>query len=111
MIYIYKGTHFSNAQDLANWIQLEDLGYCDSKTSFHHVYSRYGRNYLKKFKEEKKTKRKVIEYPTPNFENLKKRNVKFHYKCLKCGRDVYTTWFIINHFKDNLCKHCRKTLI
>lgn len=108
-MYIYKGTKFAKAQELADFIQQEDLGYVDSVNSFKHVYSKYGRNYLKGFLEKKPIKRPIIEYPTENFERLKNRNVKFHYICKNCGREVYTTWYLINHFNDNLCKYCRKS--
>ena len=106
-MYIYKGIRFSSAKELAQHIQKEDLGF-SNESAFDIVYKRYGRSVLKKYLEDKKPSRKVIEYPTKDFLGYKNKNVKFHYNCKSCGRDVYTTWYLINHFNDNLCKTCRK---
>ena len=102
-MYHYKGLIFNHPQELVNHICKED----SVKPSFKYIYNKYGKNYLKKFKIEK-PKRKVIEYPCSDFQKYKHKNVKFHYKCKECGIDVYTTWFLIDHHKDELCKHCRK---
>lgn len=102
-MYRYKGIIFNDPKSLVDHICNEE----GVKSSFKYIYHKYGRSYLKRFKIEP-PKRRVIEYPCDNFQKYKHRNVKFHYKCKNCGIDVYTTWFLIDHFKDNLCKYCRK---
>lgn len=87
--------------------------YVDKKTlnaMFKYLYHRFGQSCFKRFKlkERKDIKRKIIEYPCEDFQKYKHRNVKFHYVCPECGHDVFTTWFLIDHFEDGLCKHCRK---
>lgn len=102
-MYRYKGIIFNDPKSLVDHICNEE----GVKSSFKYIYHKYGRSYLKRFKIEP-PKRRVIEYPCDDFKKYKHRNVKFHYKCKNCGVDVYTTWFLIDHFKDNLCKYCRK---
>jgi len=78
-----------------------------------YIYKRYGRNYLKKFRDKKETdfKRKVIEaYEVPDLSFYKNKNVKLHYICKNCGKDVYTSYSTFIRHNDNLCKFCRKSL-
>ena len=103
-MYIYKGIEFNSPDKLVKYICNEE----GITPSFKYIYHKYGKGYLKRF-EVKKPKRKVIEYPCSDFDKYKNKNVKFHYKCKVCNKDVYTTWYIIDHFKDNLCKRCRKS--
>lgn len=76
-----------------------------------YIYQKYGKEYLKKFKDKRPSdfKRKIIEVDRVKDINLfKNKNVKLHYKCFCCGRDVYTSYSTFNRFKDGLCKTCRK---
>lgn len=58
-----------------------------------------------------KSKRKIIEIINYDFESLfryRNDNVKFHFICKECGKDVVTSYTTISHTKDWLCKACRK---
>lgn len=58
-----------------------------------------------------KVKRRVIEVLGYDFDALyrfRNDNVKFHFKCKKCHKDVITSYTTISHTKDWLCKACRK---
>ena len=75
------------------------------------VQDKFGKKYIGQFKQKTKEdiKRQVIEFTTiEDAYKYRNSNVKFHYTCSQCGQDVYTTWYLVNHFNDRLCKHCRK---
>ena len=58
-----------------------------------------------------KSKRKIIEVINYDFDSLfryRNDNVKFHFICKECGKDVVTSYTTISHTKDWLCKSCRK---
>lgn len=112
-----KGDYLKNEED---WeLKLESYIKYDVKVLFSkdiepilkYIYHKYGKNYLNKFKDKKKThlKRRVIEYEgdLDSVRKYKNRNVRYHYLCKNCNRDVFTTWYLLEHFNDNLCKYCR----
>lgn len=74
----------------------------------HYIYSKYGKEYLKKFK--RKTEKSYKRKPTEEGQKPK-RHHRIHYKCKACGVDVYATKRIYEHFNDGLCKYCRKTQV
>lgn len=87
----------------------------DVNPMFSYIYKTYGRGYLKKFKAKTSQdfKRKIIETKGKTLEELKSykhKNVRFHYVCSRCGKDVFTTYYLLEHFHDGLCKTCRKNL-
>jgi len=113
-----KGDYLKNQED---WnCKLESYVKYDVKVLFEkdivpilkYIYNRYGKEYLNKFRDKKKTdfKRKIIEVDNLTLDELSKyknKNVRFHYICKQCKKDVYTTWHLLEHFNDNLCKYCR----
>lgn len=139
-MYIYKGIWIEDIRNLALYLYFENKGveykdgriyiegtpisyrqeagyyYVSQKTIkkiMRRLYNQHGSSCFRRYKMKtyKDIKRKVIEWPCKDFQKYKHRNVKFHYKCKECGRDVFTTWFLIDHWDDCLCKHCRKTKI
>jgi hypothetical protein len=83
----------------------------DIKPFLYYVRGKYGVNYLKSFRRKtyKDYKRKII--PVNTVEEAfpyRNDNVRFSFICKKCGEKVATTYFILDHFKDFLCKRCRK---
>jgi hypothetical protein len=87
------------------------LWHDDIKPFLYYIRGKYGAKYLKSFKQKtcRDYKRKII--PVDTVEDAfpyRNDNVKFSYTCKKCGRKVITTYFILDHFKDYLCKKCRK---
>lgn len=69
-----------------------------------YIYKKYGKNYLKKFL--RKTNKSFKRKPTEENEKTKKHH-RIHFKCASCGRDVYASVYVYNHFNDKLCKNCR----
>lgn len=89
----------------------KDLSYKEMQSILKFIYHRYGRSGLKKYKDKTSQdfKRKIIEVENnPNLSKYKNKNIKLHYKCIKCGKDVFTAYSTYFRFKDNLCKNCRK---
>ena len=70
-----------------------------------YIYTKYGKEYLKKFR--KKRKGQFKRTPTELNEKTK-RHHRIHYICKNCGRDVFITKRLHEHFNDMLCKYCRK---
>lgn len=124
--YRYKGEVFDSSWELAYWIYCIDHNinitrkeYSNKKFNksniesiLKYIYNRYGKNYLNTFKDKKASdfKRDIIESDIPDLEKYKNKNVRFHYKCRNCGKDVFTTYHILTHFNDGLCKQCRKSM-
>lgn len=78
-----------------------------------YIYSKYGKNYLKQFKADSKSsiKRKVVKIKRgDDIYQYRNSNIKFQYNCEKCNKVVYTSYVVVDHFKDFLCKFCRKEL-
>lgn len=131
-MYTYNGVSFRSSLELAYYIYCRDNGFdiCetdlyiritngtvsekDADRIYRFVYHKHGRNFLKKFKDKtaKDFKRKVVEYDgtLESISKYRNRTVKVHYRCSSCSKDVFTTWRIVNHFDDGLCKRCRKKL-
>ena len=121
MSYIYKDNHFKSYDQLAYFIYCKDhnLEYIEKilnkkelKSVLKFIYSRYGRSGLSKYRDktEKDFKRKVIEVKNiAHIETLKNKNIKLHYKCKECNKDVYTSYSTYIRFQDFLCKNCRKS--
>lgn len=82
----------------------------DMEPILDYVYKRYGKEYLRKFKDRKPSdfKRKIIEASNTDIDRYRNRNVKFHFRCIRCGRDVYTSYSTIRRFGSDMCKSCRK---
>lgn len=126
MSYTYKNKSFNDIVNLAYYIWCEDnkveyiektLNKKEREKVFSSIYNRYGRSGLSKYKDktEKDFKRKIIDlenisHPEALLALYKNKNVKFHYKCKKCGKDVYTSYSTYIRFKNSLCKGCRKSL-
>ena len=125
MSYTFKGKKFENRNHLAYYIwcndnsvsydekSLKSLSAKEIQRALKFVYHRYGRSGLKKYKDKtgKDFKRKIIEVENnPNLDKYKHKNVKLHFKCVTCGKDVFTAYSTYIRFKDNLCKNCRKSM-
>lgn len=126
MSYTYKNKSFNDIVNLAYYIWCEDnrveyvkktLNKREREKVFSFIYNRYGRSGLSKYKDktEKDFKRKIIDlenvsHPETLLELYKNKNVKFHYKCKKCNKDVYTAYSTYIRFKDSLCKGCRNEI-
>lgn len=122
MSYTYKNNSFSNIYQLAYFIWCEDnnLTYKEERLSkkeikkiLSFIYKRYGRSGLNKYRDktEKDFKRKIIDINMSESRDLisyKNKNIKLHYRCKKCGKDVYTAYSTYSRFNDSLCKRCRK---
>lgn len=122
MSYTYKNNSFSNIYQLAYFIWCEDnsvvykeerLSKKEIKKILSFIYKRYGRSGLSKYRDktEKDFKRKIIDINMSESHNLisyKNKNIKLHYKCKKCSKDVYTAYSTYSRFNDSLCKRCRK---
>ena len=56
-----------------------------------------------------KIKRKIIPVePGQDVSKYKHKNVKLSYVCKECGALEISTWFLVDHFADGLCRKCRK---
>lgn len=77
----------------------------DIEPMLKYIYQRYGKEYLKKYK--RKTFKSFKRAPTEEGEKTIKRH-RIHYVCRNCGIDVFATKRVYEHFKDGLCKNCRK---
>ena len=55
-------------------------------------------------------KRKVVEATESNLASYKNKNVKFHFKCKSCGKDVLTSYRVVKDHGNKFCKSCRKQL-
>lgn len=124
--YRYKNEIFNSSWELAYWIYCMDHDIDINKGILSHkkfnreniknilkyIYHKYGKNYLNSFKDKKASdfKRDIIEADVPDLEKYKNKNVRFHYKCNECGKDVFATYHILTHFNDRLCKQCRKLM-
>lgn len=123
MSYTFKSKTFENRNQLAYYIYCEDnkISYEDKSLSekemkkvLKFVYGRYGSSGLKKYKNKtaKDFKRKIIEVDeTKDLSKYKNKNIKLHYKCNECDRDVFTAYSTYIRFKDHLCKSCRKNTV
>lgn len=113
-----KGDHLQNQEDwpirLDAYIKynVKVIMRKDIEDILKYIYHKYGKNYLNSFKDKKASdfKRDIIEADIPDLEKYKNKNVRFHYKCNECGKDVFTTYHILTHFNDGLCKQCRKLM-
>ena len=108
---VYKTQLWQAKEQICKKEHIKILSESEMKPIIKWVQDKFGKKYVKQFKQktEKDIKRQIIEFTSVE-EAFKYRNsnIKFHYKCINCGQDVYTTWYLATHFNDRLCKHCRK---
>lgn len=106
--------HNSTWQEKAKICKRENiivLSLEDMKPIIKFVQDKYGKTFVSQFKQKSANsfKRKIVEFTSlQNIYQYRNDNIRFHYKCRRCQRDVYTTYFLIDHFNDRMCKHCRK---
>lgn len=108
---VYKTQLWQAKEQICKKEHIKVLSESEMKPVIKWVQNKFGKKYVKQFKQktEEDIKRQIIEFTSVE-EAFKYRNsnAKFHYKCINCGQDVYTTWYLATHFNDRLCKHCRK---
>ena len=108
---VYKDRSWIEKEKICKKNNIKIISESEMKPIIKWVQNKYGKKYVQQFKQktEKDIKRQIIEFSSLE-ETFKYRNsnVRFHYKCRECGQDVYTTYYLLSHFNDNLCKHCRK---
>lgn len=108
---VYKTELWKAKKEICDREHIAILSEDEMKPIIKWVQDKFGRKYIGQFKQKTKEdiKRQIIEFTTiEDTYKYRNSNVKFHYTCSQCGQDVYTTWYLVNHFSDRLCKHCRK---
>ena len=111
-MYIYKSQQFNHIEHLAYFIYRETTNdYPYSKEEmFRYLYKKFGSNCLKKYHNDITHKRKIVEATKDNLDRYKNKNIKFHFKCESCGKEVLTSWRVVKDHGNQLCKSCRKNL-
>lgn len=83
----------------------------DIKPYIDYVRNKYGKNFLKQFKKDKNSKRKIIEIENEDdikslFEK-RNSNIKIKYNCSNCGVTELHSVRTVLHFNNLLCRKCR----